>query len=83
MNLQQMNNPRPGQMVQCVKCHKMIDGDKALADLDDKAGTFYHPECAALIACKAFVRDRTTCPTTKGKDLEAWEAMKAAIAKAE
>lgn len=36
-----------------------------------------------LKAVKAFVRNRTTCPTSNGKDLEAWELLRAAIAKAE
>lgn len=35
-----------------------------------------------LAALEAFVRDRATCPTTNGKDLAAWDDMRAAIAKA-
>jgi len=35
-----------------------------------------------LGALKAFVRNRATCPTSNGKDLEAWEMMKEAIANA-
>jgi len=35
-----------------------------------------------LEAAQAFIRGRATCPTTNGKDLEAWEMLRAAIAKA-
>lgn len=38
---------------------------------------------ALLEAAKALVRDRSTCPTSNGLDLEAWEALREAISKAE
>lgn len=34
-----------------------------------------------LKAIQTFIRGRATCPTTNGKDLEAWELMQTAIAK--
>ncbi len=35
-----------------------------------------------VAAVEAFVRDRATCPTANGKDLAAWDQMRAALAKA-
>ena len=35
-----------------------------------------------LAAIKVFVRDRATCPTANGADLDAWEMLKAAVRKA-
>ncbi len=52
MKLVKVDNPRVGQRVQCAKCYKMIDADKALADLEAKAGTFYHPECVPAYSQK-------------------------------
>lgn len=45
MKLVRMSDPRPGQQVQCVKCHKMIGAADALADIQGKAGDFYHSFC--------------------------------------
>jgi hypothetical protein len=36
-----------------------------------------------LEAARAFVRDRATCPTSNGRDLEAWELLRSAIDAAE
>ena len=60
-----MSNPRKGQYVQCVKCLKMIEGSKALADLDAQAGTFYHPECVPEGV--TWVSEITSGPDSQGR----------------
>jgi len=45
MRLVWMSDPRLGEKVQCCKCYGMIDASEALADMDGKAGDFYHVRC--------------------------------------
>lgn len=46
MNLQPMNpKPAAGLRVYCAKCGMGHEAAKTLADLDDKPGTYYCPDC--------------------------------------
>ena len=45
MDLRKMNDPRPGQVVQCKVCHKMVPAEDAWVDLRGHAGDIYHEKC--------------------------------------
>lgn len=41
-----VDNPRPGQRLQCAACYAMVDADKAWADLNGEAfKAYYHNGC--------------------------------------
>lgn len=54
-------------------------GDTTATAIHDGDLIAVAPEMAAAI--RAFVRDRATCPTANGADLEAWEMMTAVLTK--
>jgi hypothetical protein len=63
MKLQPMNDPRPGQQVQCIHCHKMIDADEAICDLDGVPfKAYYHDACLSEVVSSflwwVFVEER-------------------------
>lgn len=61
MNLQPMNDPRPGQRVQCVECGKMIEADRETVYFDADGVPYkgyYHADCVPAVQIWQYMEKR-------------------------
>lgn len=74
----------PWRAVATVHVGREGGGSKAVQPAEAEANARLIAAAPAMYdAIRSFVRDRATCPTANGADLEAWEKMRAALAVAE
>jgi late competence protein required for DNA uptake (superfamily II DNA/RNA helicase) len=52
-NLVPVNNPRPGQVIQCCRCFRMAPADQIMADLDGPAFKAYYCRSCVWIPSNA------------------------------